>query len=151
MNNAIFSYDMPGNEQVKSYQPGSPERDDVKKELKRLSAEVFDIPLIIGGKEVRTGDMGDVVMPHNHRHVLAHYHKAGDNEVRMAIEAADKARKDWSEMPWVERMSISVKAAELLATKYRALLNASTMLGQSTHVFQAEIDAACETVDFLRF
>jgi 1-pyrroline-5-carboxylate dehydrogenase len=151
MNNAIFSYDLPGNEPVKSYAPGSSERDSVKKELKRLSSEVFDIPLIIGGKEVRTGDTGEVVMPHDHRHVLAHYHKAGDNEVRLAVEAAEKARKDWSEMPWVERMSISVKAAELLATKYRDLINASTMLGQSKNVFQAEIDAACETVDFLRF
>ncbi|HRZ77562.1 MAG TPA: L-glutamate gamma-semialdehyde dehydrogenase, partial [Bacteroidales bacterium] len=151
MNNAIFSYDMPGNEPVKPYLPGSPERDAVKAELKRLSAEVIDIPLIIGGKEVRTGDTAEVVMPHNHHHVLAHYHKASAREVAMAVEAADKARKEWGEMPWVERMSITVKAAELLATKYRALINASTMLGQSKNIFQAEIDAACETVDFLRF
>lgn len=151
MNNALFSYDLPGNEPVMSYLPGSPERVALRTELNRLSAEVFDIPLIIGGKEIRTGDTGKVVMPHRHSHILAHYHKASLKEVQMAIEAADKARKDWADTPWVERMSVTLRVAELLATKYRPLINASTMLGQSKNPFQAEIDAAAETIDFLRF
>ncbi len=151
MNNAIFQFDYPENEPVKSYSPGTRERKTLSAELDRLSAEVADIPLIIGGKEVRTGDTGTVVMPHNHQHKLAVYHKAGEKEVKMAVEAAIKAHRDWAEISWVERLSISLKIAELISKKYRALINAATMLGQSKNVLQAEIDAACETIDFLRF
>lgn len=151
MNNAIFQFDYPENEPVKSYSPGTRERKALSEELDRLTAEITDIPLIIGGKEIRTGDTDVVVMPHNHQHKLAVYHKAGEKEVKMAIDAAMKAHREWAEISWVERLSISLKAAELISKKYRALINAATMLGQSKNVMQAEIDAACETIDFLRF
>ena len=151
MNNAIINFERPENERTRNYSPGSRERKSMVEELDRLSREVQDIPLIIGGKEVRTGNTGTVVMPHDHRHLLAKYHHAGDKEVGMAIEAALQAHKEWESVSWVERASISLKAAELLATKYRPLINASTMLGQSKNAYQAEIDAACETIDFLRF
>ncbi len=151
MNNAIFKYDLPKNEPVLSYLPCSPEREALEKEIKRLSTGVMDIPLIIGGKEVRTGKLGNVVMPHNHSHVLAQYHIAGEEETQMAIEAALNAHEYWSQVSWVERLSITLKVAELISKKYRATLNAATMLGQGKNVYQAEIDAACETIDFLRF
>ena len=151
MNNALFKFQKPCNEPVKGYAPGSEEKAELKKALHRLASEKWEIPLVIGGREVRTGDTGEVVMPHDHRHVLATYHKAGEKEVRMAIEAAMKAHREWARMPWVERASILQRAAELIATKYRYLVNASVMLGQSKNPFQAEIDAPCELVDFLRF
>ena len=151
MNNAIFHFDNPANEPVKSYAPGTPERKTILAELDRISSEVIDIPLIIGGKEIRTGDTGNVVMPHNHQHKLAVYHKAGEKEIKMAVEAAMKAHKAWAEISWIERISITLKVAELLRNKYRALINATSMLGQSKNVMQAEIDAACETIDFLNF
>jgi len=151
MNNAIFSFPRPQNEPIKSYAPGSPERKELQAKLQELKSETIEIPLIINGKEVRTGNTDTVTMPTDHGHVLATYHKAGPKEVQMAIDAALAAQKKWAEMPWVERASISLKAAELLATKYRALINASTMLGQGKNPFQAEIDSACETIDFLRF
>lgn len=151
MNNAIFVYDYPANEPVKSYAPGSRERKELQTELDRQSLEEIDIPLIIGGKEVRTGNLGKVTMPHDHGHVLAHYHKASAKEVKMAIESALKAHREWESFPWVERLSVIIKVAELIARKYRNKLNASTMLGQSKSAYQAEIDSACETIDFLRF
>lgn len=151
MNNALFQFAHPANEPVKEYRPGSPERIALVKELEKQSNEVVEIPIIIGGKEVRTGDMGEVVMPHNHKHVIAKYHKVGEKEVNMAIEAALKAKKDWENTPWIERASIMAKIGQLLATKYRARINAATMLGQSKNAFQAEIDSACETIDFYRF
>ena len=151
MNNAIFKFAKPNNEPVKSYAPGTPEKAGLKSALSQLSSEEWDIPLIIGGKEVRTGNTGKVVMPHDHKHVLATYHKAGEKEVQMAIDAAMKAHKEWSELPWVERGSIMMRIAELFSTKYRYLLNASVMLGQSKNPYQAEIDSPCELVDFLRF
>jgi 1-pyrroline-5-carboxylate dehydrogenase len=151
MNNAIFSFERPKNESVKAYAPGSEERKLLNAELERQSAQVLDIPLIIGGKEIRTGKTGNIVMPHDHGHVLATYHMAGENEVQMAIEAALKARKYWESVSWVERTSIAQKAAELISKKYRYILNAATMLGQSKNAYQAEIDSACETIDFLRF
>ncbi len=151
MINAIYKFPKPENEPVKSYAPGSTERKELKEKLEELKSQTIDIPLIIGGKEIRTGNTGKVVMPHNHNHVLATYHKAGTEEVKAAINSALEARKKWSEMPWIERASINMKIAELLATKYRSLINAATMLGQSKNPFQAEIDAACETIDFLRF
>jgi 1-pyrroline-5-carboxylate dehydrogenase len=151
MNNAIFQFPQPKNEPIKSYAPGTPEREELKKALEELQSVETEIPLIIGGKEVRTGNTGTVVMPTNNKHVLGTYHKARPEDVQAAIAAANKAHKEWSEMPWTERGSIILKIAELLATKYRALINAATMLGQGKSPFQAEIDSACETIDFLRF
>jgi 1-pyrroline-5-carboxylate dehydrogenase len=151
MNNSIFRFERPANEPVLNYAPGSKERDAIKAELKRQSETTIDIPLIIGGKEVRTGNVGTVVMPHNHAHVLATYHKAGSAEVAMAIDAAMEAHKKWSKLPYEERAAVLLRAGELLAGKYRYLVNAATMLGQSKNVYQAEIDSACELIDFLRF
>lgn len=151
MNNSIFSFPIPANEPVKSYLEGSPERIALEAELERQSSTVVDIPLIIGGKEVRTGNTGNVVMPHNHKHILAKYHKASEKEVQMAIDAAMAAHKEWSEMDWQVRASIMLKAADLIAGKYRAVINASCMLGQSKNIYQAEIDSVCELVDFLRY
>ncbi|MFZ4464779.1 MAG: L-glutamate gamma-semialdehyde dehydrogenase, partial [Bacteroidales bacterium] len=151
MNNAIFSFDSPQNEPILQYAPGSPERIAVKAELIKLSQQQIEIPLIIGGKEIRTGKIGKVVMPHNHKHVLATYHLAGEAEVNMAIDAALKAKEEWEHISWIERSSIMLKAAELISKKYRSLMVASTMLGQDKSVYQAEIDAACEIIDFLRY
>lgn len=151
MNNAIFNFEQPVNETTKTYIPGSTDRKLLNSELDKLSSEIMDIPLIINGKEIRTGNTGKVTMPHDHQHLLATYHKAGEKEVQMAIEAALEAHKKWEATSWVERLSISLKIAELISKKYRHLLNAATMLGQGKNAYQAEIDAACETVDFLRF
>ena len=151
MNNAIFNLDRPQNEHTLSYAPGCRERKLLNSELDRMSSEVLDIPLIIGGKEIRTGNIEKVVMPHDHQHVLANYHKAGEKEVQMAIDAALKAHLQWESMSWVERVSITLKAAELIAHKYRQGMNAATMLGQGKSAYQAEIDAACESIDFLKF
>ena len=126
MDNAIFRFPKPINEPVKAYAPGSSEKASLKKALAQISSEEWDIPLVIGGKEIRTGNTGKVVMPHDHHHVLATYHKAGEKEVQMAIDAAMKAHKEWSELPWVERASVMLRVAELFATKYRYLLNAGT-------------------------
>jgi 1-pyrroline-5-carboxylate dehydrogenase len=139
------------NEPVLSYAPGSPERALLKETLARMSGEEIEIPLIIGGREVRTGDMEAQTMPHNHGHVLARYHKAGPNEVRQAIDAAMEAWKEWSRWPWEDRLAVFQRAAELLATRWRPILNAATMLGQGKNAYQAEIDAACEFIDFLRW
>jgi 1-pyrroline-5-carboxylate dehydrogenase len=151
MNNSIFTYARPQNEPVLNYYPGSKERKALMLEIEKMRNETMEIPLIIGGKEIRTGDMGTVVMPHNHSHILAHYHKAGEKEVKMAIKAAMQAHKEWESFSWVERLSISIRIAELIAKKYRQEMNAATMLGQSKNVYQSEIDAVCETVDFIRF
>lgn len=151
MNNALFVFEYPKNEPVKNYSPGSKERKELQAELDYLSSIKLEIPLIIGGKEVRTGEIENVVMPHDHHHVLAEYHKASPKEVNMAIEAAIKAHREWESVSWVERLSVTLKIAELISTKYRARLNAASMLGQSKNAYQAEIDSACETIDFLRF
>ncbi|MBR4146774.1 MAG: aldehyde dehydrogenase family protein, partial [Bacteroidales bacterium] len=151
MNNALITFAKPDNEPVKAYRPGSPERIELQKELERQSNEVVEIPAIINGQEVRTGDMGEVVMPHDHKHVIARYHKVGEKEVRMAIDAAQAAKHDWENTPWDERAAIMARIGEMLATKYRARINAATMLGQSKNCFQAEIDSACETIDFFRY
>ena len=151
MNNAILNFPVPANEPVKSYLAGSPERIALDAELERQWNTVVDIPIIIGGKEIRTGDIGQVVCPHDHKHVLATFHKVGEKEVKMAIEAAMEAHKVWSETPWTTRAAIVLKMAELLATKYRPIMNAACMLGQSKNIFQAEIDSACETIDFFRY
>ena len=151
MNNAIFNMERPSNEHVFDYAPGCKERKALNEALDALTNEVTEIPLIIGGREVRTKETGEVVMPHNHKHILAKYYKAGEKEVQAAIESSLKAHKEWSSISWVERVSITIKIAELIAHKYRFLINAATMLGQGKNAYQAEIDAACETIDFLRF
>ncbi|MDR1348498.1 MAG: L-glutamate gamma-semialdehyde dehydrogenase [Prevotellaceae bacterium] len=151
MNNSIFKFERPQNEPVYGYLPQSDERKALKEELKRQSSSVIEIPLIIGGKEVKTGNLGKVVMPHDHNHVLATYHKATKETVEMAINAAMEAKKAWASLPWTERAAVSLKIAELISKKYRYLLNAATMLGQSKNPYQAEIDCPCEAIDFLRF
>ena len=151
MNNAIYSIQTPDNEPIKSYAPGCHERSELEKELKRISSETIEIPLIINGRPVRTGTTGRVVMPHDHAHLLATYHLAGPGETAEAIEAALQAREEWLTLSWIERASIMLKAAELLSKKYRYTIVAATMLGQSKTVHQAEVEAACETIDFLRF
>ncbi len=151
MNNAIYSIHRPENEPMMGYARGSRERDELEKELKRISSETIEIPLLINGKPVKTGRTGKVVMPHDHRHVLATYHMAGEKETADAIDAAMKAKEAWLTLSWIERASIMLKAAELLSKKYRYTIVAATMLGQSKTVHQAEVEAACETIDFLRF
>jgi 1-pyrroline-5-carboxylate dehydrogenase len=141
----------PTNEPIKSYAPGSSERATLKERLKDMASERIEIPIIIGGKEIRSGETAQAVMPHNHRHVLGDWHKATTKHVRQAIDAARAARADWGNWAWEDRAAVFLKAAELLATTWRSTLNASTMLGQSKTVFQAEIDAACELIDFWRF
>jgi len=151
MNNAIVDAFEPHNEPVRAYLPGSPERQELADELDRQSREPIEIPLIINGREVRTGVTRAVVMPHDHRHVLAVCHQAREQEVELAVRSALDARDAWLTMSWVERASIFLKAAELLSKKYRARINAATMLGQGKNAFQSEIDAACESIDYLRY
>jgi 1-pyrroline-5-carboxylate dehydrogenase len=139
------------NEPVKSYAPGSPERAELKARLKSMAAERIEIPLRIGGQDVRTGATVPAVMPHDHRHVLGEVHKASREHVEQAIAAARAAHAEWSSWAWEDRAAVILKAAELLATSWRATLNAATMLGQSKTAFQAEIDSACELIDFWRY
>jgi 1-pyrroline-5-carboxylate dehydrogenase len=141
----------PVNEPIKSYAPGSPERAAVKAKLSAMAGEKIEIPLFIGGKEVATGDTAKAVMPHDHAHVLAEYHKASATHVQQAIDAAAAARQEWSGWSFDDRAAVILKAAELLTTSWRDTINAATMLGQSKTIFQAEIDAACEIIDFWRF
>ena len=151
MRNSVITFPVPANEPVKSYLAGSPERVALEAELKRQSNIVVDIPIIIGGKEIRTGNTGTVTCPHDHKHVLATYHKVSEKEVQLAIETAMKAWEEWSKTDWTVRAGIAMKMAELLATKYRPIMNAACMLGQSKNIYQAEIDSACETIDFFRY
>jgi 1-pyrroline-5-carboxylate dehydrogenase len=151
LNNAILKVPTPVNEPVYSYAPGTPERDLLKAAIEEITNKKVEIPLIIGGKEVRTGKMGKVVMPHDHQHVLGDYHLAGEKEINMAIDAAMAAKEDWANLRWEERAAIFLKAAELLSGKYRYIMNAVSMLSTSKSAYQAEIDAACELIDFLRF
>jgi 1-pyrroline-5-carboxylate dehydrogenase len=141
----------PVNEPVKSFAPGSPEKRALKERLASMAAERVEIPVIVGGREIRTGVTAQSVMPHDHRHVLADWHKAGPEEIQGAVKAASAAHKEWANWSWEDRAAVFLKAAELLATTWRTTLNASTMLGQSKTVHQAEIDAACELIDFWRF
>jgi 1-pyrroline-5-carboxylate dehydrogenase len=151
MSNAIFKVPAPINEPIKLYNPGSAERESLKDKLSELKSRQIEVPLIIGGEEVKTGNTEKMVIPHNHSHVLGTYHKAGKKEVEMAIEAALEAKKEWAEMPWEQRAAIFLKMADLLAGPWRPVINGATMLGQSKVVHQAEIDSACELIDFWRF
>src|SRR3989441_1249582 len=141
----------PINEPVFSYAPGTPERVELKRTLKELSAHVLEIPVVVGGSEIRSGKTVDAVMPHCHRHVLAKVHQAGPEELEAAVAAAREAWREWSTWSLERRAAVFLKAADLLATRHRAVVNAATMLGQSKTAHQAEIDAACELVDFWRF
>ncbi len=141
----------PVNEPVKSYAPGTPERAALKSRLASMAKEHIDIPIIIGGQEIRTGDLAQSVMPHDHRHVLADWHRASPEVVHRAIAAAKAASAEWSNWAWEDRAAVFLRAAELLTTTWRQTINASTMLGQSKTAFQAEIDSACELIDFWRF
>jgi 1-pyrroline-5-carboxylate dehydrogenase len=151
MSNGIFKIPTPTNEPGNTYAPGTKERETLKAELKRQSNIVIDIPVIINGKEVKTDTVKQVVMPHDHHHVLANYSQAGEKELRDAVEAAMAAKDAWANMPWEYRAAIFLKAADLISGPYRDLLNAATMLGQSKTAIQAEIDSAQELIDFLRF
>lgn len=151
MKETIFRNSAPTNEPVRNYAPGSPERASIKSKLEELASERINIPCIINGQEVETGKMGRAVMPHDHQHVLGDFHLAGEQELEAAVNAARGAKADWENASWDERAAVFLRAADLLAGPYRDLLNGATMLGQSKSVFQAEIDSACELIDFLRF
>ena len=151
MLNARIKVPTPRNEPVLNYAPGSQEKDTLKAQLQRFTDDQIEIPLIIGGHDVTTGDLGKCVLPHDHQKVIATYHKGNTETVNQAIAAAAAAKEQWASMPWEARASIFLKAAELLAGKYRPVINAATMLNQSKTVLQAEIDAACELIDFWRF
>jgi 1-pyrroline-5-carboxylate dehydrogenase len=147
----IFRPPKPSNEPVKDYAPGSPERAELQARLAEMDGERIELPLVIGGENVTTGSTAEAVMPHRKSHVLADVHQGGADEVERAIEAAGEAWADWSRLPWEERAAVFLRAADLLSGPWRATLNAATMLGQSKTAHQAEIDAACELIDFYRF
>jgi 1-pyrroline-5-carboxylate dehydrogenase len=151
MSNAIYKVPIAVNEPILNYAPGSKERDELKKAIAEMRSKVADVPMFIGGKETRTEKKAKLSPPHDHRHLLGNYSVGDASHVTMAIDAAMKAKKDWANMEWEQRLAIFLKAAELLSGPYRAKINAATMLGQSKNVFQAEVDAACEMIDFLRF
>ncbi len=147
----VYRVDPPMNEPILSYTPGSPERESLEKCMKEMLNTHVEIPLIIGGKEIKSGNTKKLVCPHDHGKVLGEFHQAEKEHVEMAIKAAEEARKEWAELPWNARVAIFQKMAELLAGPYRDILNAATMLNQSKNAFQAEIDAACELIDFWCF
>ncbi|MGZ8543983.1 MAG: L-glutamate gamma-semialdehyde dehydrogenase [Flavisolibacter sp.] len=151
MNLGYFAYPMPVNEPVLSYAPGSAERAALKKTLKELKSTQVDVPMYIGSEEVRTGNLKPLHPPHEIDFTLGHFHGGDESHVKMAIDAALQARQAWADMSWENRANIFLRAADLLATKYRYHINGTTMLGQSKNVYQAEIDSACELIDFLRF
>ena len=151
MSNAIFQVPVPQNEPVHDHAPGSPDRAELKNALRVLSRREVEIPLIIGGQEVRTGNVGQAIVPHNHQHLLGTYHKAGSAEVLRAIEAAVDAWQEWSRMPWEARAAIFLKAADILTCRRRAETNAAAMLDLSKTAHQSEIDAIAELADFWRF
>lgn len=151
MGKGFFNVPVAVNEPIKSYAPGTPEREEVLAAYKKMFNEQTEVPLYINGKDVKTGNTGTIQPPHDHKHKVGTYHKGGKKEVQQAISAALEARKKWSQMAWEQRAGIFLKAAELIAGPYRARINASTMINQSKTIFQAEIDAACELIDFLRF
>ncbi len=151
MSNASFEVPVPKNEPICPYAKGSAERSSLKAELDRMAGEQIEIPLIIGGQEVRTGDVDRAVMPHDHGQVLATFHQGSAETVDQAAKACKAAEKQWQQTPWEHRAAVFLKAADLLAGPWRDRINAATMLGQSKNAFQAEIDAACELIDFFRF
>ncbi|MEY4595437.1 MAG: hypothetical protein RIQ47_1847 [Bacteroidota bacterium] len=151
MSNAIFNVPVAVNEPVLNYAPGSPERIGLQAALKKMRSEVLDIPMYINGREIRTGKTARIAPPHDHKHTVANFHQGEKSHVTQAIEAALGAKSAWANLPWEERAAIFLKAADLLAGPYRAAINAATMIGQSKNAYQAEIDAACEMIDFLRF
>ena len=151
MNNGIFEIPTPQNEPILSYMPGSSEKSEIKQMISLLKKQQMHIPLIIGGKEVFTGDTDTCIIPHEKEHVLAYYHKAGEKEVHDAIHASLEAKQAWQQMCWEDRASIFLKAAALISGPYRSPMNAATMLSQSKTIYQAEIDAVCELCDFFRF
>ena len=151
MSKGNFNVPNPVNEPVKSYAPGSPERKELQEVLNEMRSKEIEIPMYIGGKEVTTGNLVTLSPPHDHQHSLGAYHAGSKEHVNQAIDAAMAAKEQWISLSWEHRASIFLKAADLLAGPYRAKINAATMLGQSKNSFQAEIDAACELIDFLRF
>ena len=151
MSKGFYTVPVPVNEPVKNYAPGSAERISIKAMLSELRSIEVDIPMYIGGKEVRSNDKVRLAPPHDHKHTLGYFHKSNKDHVKQAIDAALAAKPKWESLAWEHRASIFLKAAELIAGPYRAKLNAATMLGQSKNAFQAEIDASCELIDFLRF
>jgi 1-pyrroline-5-carboxylate dehydrogenase len=151
MLDAVVSVPPPKNEPNLEYAPGSPERARLKTALAKVSSEVVEIPCVIGGERVHTGKLVDVTMPHRHRHVIARAHCAHAHLAERAVAAALDARREWAAMRWESRAAVFLKAAELLAGPWRARVNASTMHGQSKTAHQAEIDSACELIDFWRF
>jgi len=151
MSKGFYNTPIPKNEPVKTYLPGSPERKELKHTIEALRKEIIDIPMFIGGKEVRSGELISVAPPHDHQHIIAKYHQGDQSHVELAINAALAAKQEWDALAWEQRAAIFLKAADLIAGPYRARINAATMLAQSKNVFQAEIDSACEMIDFLRF
>ncbi len=147
----LFHTPQPYNETVKSYAPGSPEREALKKALEEARSQQVDVPMYIGGEEVRTGNKKPLSPPHDHQHILGHFHQGERRHVEAAIDSALKAREAWANLPWEQRAAVFLKAADLLAGPYRAKMNAATMLAQSKNAYQAEIDSACELIDFWRF
>ena len=151
MATGFFNVPVPINEPVKGYAPGSKEKLELQQQLQRLRGLELDIPMHIGGQEVRTGNLQRISPPHDHQRTIGHFHLGDASHVQQAIDAALAARTAWAELPWEHRAAVFLKAADLLAGPYRARINAATMLGQSKNAFQAEIDAACELIDFFRF
>lgn len=151
MSNAVYQVPAPRNEAIQEYAPGSPQRASLQARLKSMSGEKVELPLVIGGQRISTGDTGEMVQPHNHKHVLGTFHKATAQHVDQAAAAARKAQPAWAAMPWEERIAVFLRAADLLAGPYRDVLNGATMLGQSKTAHQAEIDSACELIDFWRY
>ncbi|MBV4358484.1 L-glutamate gamma-semialdehyde dehydrogenase [Pinibacter aurantiacus] len=151
MSYGYFNYPLPVNEPVLNYAPGSPEKETLKKTLAELKKKEIDIPMYIGGKAVRTGNKVAIHPPHEIAFTLGHYHAGEEKHIRQAIDSALKAKEEWSNISWENRAAIFLKAADLIATKYRSYMNGTTMLGQSKNAYQAEIDSACEIIDFLRF
>jgi 1-pyrroline-5-carboxylate dehydrogenase len=151
MFNGIFQVPEPVNEPILQYRPGSGERAELSAKLKEMLGQQVEVPMIIGGKEVRSGKLADIRCPHDHQHVIGRYHQADASYVTKAVDAAEKTKHEWGEMPWESRAVVLLKAAELLAGKYRSTVNAATMLNMSKTPHQAEIDAACELIDFWRF
>ncbi|PCH93013.1 MAG: 1-pyrroline-5-carboxylate dehydrogenase, partial [Bacteroidetes bacterium] len=151
MSKGFFKVPTPVNEPVLSYGPGTKERTELKEMIDKFRSEEIEIPMWIGGKDVKSGNLVPMSPPHDHKHILGHYHQGDESHINQAIDAAMAAKEDWINLPWEHRASIFLKAADLLAGPYRQKINAATMLGQSKNAFQAEIDAACEFIDFLKF